>query len=206
MDAGEYGEDESPYRLSLPRLTRAADGPDATRPTARCEAAANLALQITCIRAFFPPKLIMVDLAEWVRTRAQRVKNPYQRTPDRETYHNNADNVERQLQEDGHKIWGWVIYRCTYENDREWEEFMARLRFYIRDTLEFDNGVDMLGSLDYHVFEDRTLFDNAHPSTIRDHFEEWTGTAPLREQGIEARQVERSQRYNFCLHVDQAAL
>ena len=27
---------------------------------------------------------------------------------------NNADNIERYLQEDSHRTWGWVIYRCTY--------------------------------------------------------------------------------------------
>jgi hypothetical protein len=57
------------------------------------------------------------NLRAYVRSRAQRVKNPSRRTPERETVFNNADNVERQLQEDGHKIWGWVIYRCTYAND-----------------------------------------------------------------------------------------
>ena len=59
------------------------------------------------------------NLIAYVRSRAQRVKNPSRRTPERETVFNNADNVERQLQEDGHKIWGWVIYRCTYANDEE---------------------------------------------------------------------------------------
>lgn len=148
----------------------------------------------------------MVDLAEWVRTRAQRVQDPSRRTPDRETAFNNADNVERQLQEDGHKIWGWVIYRCTYENDREWDEFMKSLRFYIDETLRYDNGLDMLESLDYHIFEDRARFNQAHPAVIRDHFEQWTATAPQQEQGVAARQIERSQRYNYCLHVDQGAL
>jgi hypothetical protein len=32
---------------------------------------------------------------------------------------NNADNIERQLQEDGDKTWGCVIYRCTYMRNEE---------------------------------------------------------------------------------------
>jgi hypothetical protein len=50
---------------------------------------------------------------------------------------NNADNIERQLQEDGHKIWGWVIYRCTYKSNEEWASFMDRLRYYIESTLRY---------------------------------------------------------------------
>lgn len=135
----------------------------------------------------------MSEYEEWVRTRAQRVKNPSQRTPDRETKHNDADDVERQLAEDGHKIWGWVIYRCTYESDEDWKQFMNRLYFYVHDNLKEDNALDMLESLNYHVFEDRA-FDGAHPSTIREHFRQWTLTAPQQEQGTEAK---RSQRYNY---------
>lgn len=43
----------------------------------------------------------MVDLREWVRTRAQRVKNPSKRKPDEETDSNTADIIERQLQQSG---------------------------------------------------------------------------------------------------------
>ena len=89
------------------------------------------------------------NLIAYVRSHASRVKIPSRRTPVRETIFNNADNVERQLQEDGHKIWGWVIYRCTYANDEEWAEFMARLRYWNEENLRFDNALDMLPSVDY---------------------------------------------------------
>lgn len=144
-----------------------------------------------------------IDLEEWYRTRASRVKNPSKRTPDRSTDFNNADNVERQLQQDKHKIWGWVIHRCTYASNDEWDEFMNRLGFWIREGLSLDGGLDMLDSLDYHVFENKDLFDGAHPSTIREHFREWTITAPQQEQGVGPQAIP-SQRYNYCIHVDQA--
>lgn len=147
-----------------------------------------------------------IDLAEWVRRRAERVKNPSPRTPDRETTSNTADNIERQLQQDGHKIWGFVIYRCTYESDRDWAVFMQRLRQNTRKSLERCNGIDMLESLDIPVMEDRGLFDGLHPSDVLEHFAQWTVTAPLREQGVEARQFESSKRYHYCLHVDKEAL
>lgn len=145
------------------------------------------------------------DWKAYIRDRAQRLKNPSRRTPDRETAFNDADNIERQLQEDGHKIWGWVIYRCTYKSDDEWAQFMERLRYYIRDTLQFDNALDMQTSLDYRVLEDREHFDGAHPSDIREHFSQWAANAPQEEQG-KGKFAMRSQRYNYCLHVDQDAL
>lgn len=110
----------------------------------------------------------MIDLEEYVRNRAQRVNNPSKRTPDRETAFNNADNIERQLQQDGHKIWGWVVYRCTYKSDEEWARFMDRLRYYIRSTLQFDNALDLETSLDFRVFEDSKHFDGARPFVIRE--------------------------------------
>ena len=149
--------------------------------------------------------MTMADLMAHIRNRAQRLKNPSQRTPDRNTAFNNADNIERQLQQDRHKIWGWVIYRCTYKSDEEWASFMERLRYYIKSTLQFDNALDMETSLDYRVFEDRAHFDGAHPSIIREHFAQWVVNAPQEEQG-EGRFPMHSQRYNFCLHVDQDAL
>lgn len=82
---------------------------------------------------------------------------------------------------------------------------MTRLRYYIEDTLRFDNALDMLPSLDYTIFEDRDKFDKAHPSVIKDHFQEWVLTAPEREQGHD-KHSSLTQRYNYCLHVDEAAL
>lgn len=106
------------------------------------------------------------DFLDRIRNRAQRLKNPSQRAPDRETNLNNADNIERQLQEDEYQIWGCMIYRSMYESDEEWVEFMPRLRYYIEDTLRFDNALDMQQSLNYRVFEDGDHFDRLHPSTV----------------------------------------
>ncbi|KAG9692004.1 hypothetical protein KCU95_g7615, partial [Aureobasidium melanogenum] len=145
----------------------------------------------------------MDGLREWIRTRALRVQNPSPRKPAMDTANNKADVIERQLQEDNHKIWGWVIYRCTYSSDRDWADFMSRLSFYIQQSLQEHNGHDMMESLDYQVFEDRALFDAAEPATVREHFRQWVQDAPQREQAVPAM---RSQRYNFCVHVDEEAL
>ncbi|KZZ99738.1 hypothetical protein AAL_02310 [Moelleriella libera RCEF 2490] len=146
----------------------------------------------------------MPDLAEWVRTRAERVKDPSPRDPTRETRLNDADNIERQMRQDGHRTWGWLIYRCTYASDEQWAAFMARLAHYMDATLAFHNGLDLKPSLDARVVEDPAAFDGAVPGTVRQHFRQWAATASETEQA--GRPALRSQRYRYCLHVDQAAL
>lgn len=126
-----------------------------------------------------------------------------QRTPDYETHLNNVDEIERGLRKDNHRTWGPVIYRCTYESDADWSEFMTRLRYQTRRALKFYNGLDMLDSLDITVFEDRVGFNGASTSTVRERFKIWAATAPEAEQSTNAAQ---SQRYRYCIHVDAEAL
>lgn len=145
----------------------------------------------------------MVDFAELIRQRIQNIENPSKRTPTRSTEFNDADNIERQMQQDGHRTWGWIIYRCTYADDAQWAAFMERLSYYINATLDFHNGLDLNESLDVQVIEEPELLDGASPATVRQLFRTWAETAPQREQG---RPAMRSQRYRYCLHVDQAAL
>jgi hypothetical protein len=64
-------------------------------------------------------------LAEGFLRRPRRVISPSRRQPERSWHFNHADRIERQLQEDGHRRWGFVIYRTTYGNDEEWGELLA---------------------------------------------------------------------------------
>jgi hypothetical protein len=137
---------------------------------------------------------------------------PSQRTPELPANYNTADHIERYLQTDGHRTWGFVIYRCTYDNDDEWNEFMKRLRYRIRQTLEFYNGLDLMDSLGLTVIEDRETLDDVEASVVREHFKTWVETAPQREQGTAQAHIQsgfqtwESQRYLFCIQVDAEVL
>ncbi|KAK5127300.1 hypothetical protein LTR08_004438 [Meristemomyces frigidus] len=126
------------------------------------------------------------------------------RQPDCPTVFNSCDNIERYMQEDGHQIWGWVIYRSDYNSEDDWQEFLSRLRMSIEKTLGRCGGLDMLPSLNHKVFEDRNLFDGVDAATIREHFRVWAATASEQEQG--GKGPARSQRYQFCMQVDTEAL
>lgn len=126
-----------------------------------------------------------------------------QRTPKYHTRLNNVDEIERDMQKDKHRMWGLVVYRCTYESDTDWSEFMKRLHYQVESALKCYNGLDMLSSLDTTVFEDRVSLDGASKSAVREQFKKWTTTAPEAEQGTHAA---GSQRYRYCIHMDAKAL
>jgi hypothetical protein len=125
------------------------------------------------------------------------------RQPDIATAFNDADNIERCLQNDGHRAWGWVIYRSTYKSDDDWKEFVFRLRAEIKSDLDFHGGADMLDSLELTIVEDKTL-EGASTSEVRKKFKIWVQNNARQEQdGVEA---EGSQRYLFCVQVDEESL
>src|SRR6202034_3033708 len=116
------------------------------------------ARQISIIAATFQPVCrhstkynLQLKRFAIVSTLPLRCTTMSRRTPKYSTHNNNADNIERYLQEDGHRTWGFVIYRCTYESDDDWDRFMG-LRDQIRCTLEIYNGLDMMDSLSVTVF------------------------------------------------------
>ena len=125
---------------------------------------------------------------------------------------NKADMIELQMLADGHRTWGYVIYRTTYSSDDDWAEFLRRLRFRMEDILEFLNGRDILGLFTLTVFPDSSLFDGADTPTIRAHFRRWVEYAFRAEQqpqdssGGENLRMGESPRYQFCVQVDAAAL
>ena len=74
------------------------------------------------------------------------------------------------------------------------------------------NGHDIFERFTLTVFSDPMLFDGADTPTIRSHFRQWAESAFLTEQqpeddagGVKVR-MGNSPRYQFCIHVDAAAL
>ncbi|KAG9761693.1 hypothetical protein KCU73_g2261, partial [Aureobasidium melanogenum] len=142
------------------------------------------------------------------------------RTPGKLSFKRNAaDQIERALREDGHRIWGFVIYRCTYASDEDWDLCMRHLYKEVRESMDFYNGHDLLDEECFRltVIEDKSKFDGASTSTVRKHFQEWCAQALHREQGSEAEIGSRRQkpvpwfgslavRYRFCLQIDAASL
>ncbi|KAJ5135292.1 uncharacterized protein N7515_004570 [Penicillium bovifimosum] len=134
-------------------------------------------------------------------------RDPSKRTPEIESWMNGADKLERLLDRDKFKAWGFVIYRCTYRSDSEWEEFIVRIHKRVEEYLGYYNGLDLVGSFAPTVLEDRS-FEGATVISLREKFNEWAVTAIKEEQGIDPSHLWhlKNGRYRFFIMVDQEAL
>lgn len=134
------------------------------------------------------------------------------RTPESSWRYNIADRTDRQMQQDDHQLWGFVIYRTTYNNDTEWAEALSRLRHDYEEAFHMDNGDDILGQLRLTVMDDKQKFNGATADDIRHHFQTWALESYKHEQSQERDErqqlagLNRSPRYNFAVQIDGDSL
>jgi hypothetical protein len=113
---------------------------------------------------------------------------------------NPANRIQNELEEKGHRVWGFVVYRCTYGDDAAWEKCLERLKASTRETLCYYGGLDLLekGRFKLTVIAG-ARFDGVKTQCVREHFKEWRKKAVLEEQGspeeIEARRKKPEPRY-----------
>ncbi|KAJ6092404.1 hypothetical protein N7467_004373 [Penicillium canescens] len=127
------------------------------------------------------------------------------RDPTMSSDFNEADLVEKLLKEDGFTTWGFVIFRCTYHNDADWENFMARMVGAVSEDLKGSNGLDLLDTFAPTVLEDPS-FEGATVATLREHFHQWKKTALKEEQGVSEDYTPKNGRYRFFIAVNQEAM
>ncbi|KJX96173.1 hypothetical protein TI39_contig785g00003, partial [Zymoseptoria brevis] len=92
-------------------------------------------------------------------------RSPSRRNPTLTTHQSRADDIERGLVKYGHRIWGFVIYRTTYNSDNEWAKCLQILRSTMAHVLEYYGGLDILEMNPFTVFDDQPLFANASTDT-----------------------------------------
>lgn len=99
-----------------------------------------------------------------------------------DSFLNTADRIQDQLLEDGHRVWGFVIYRCTYGDDDAWETCLERIHTTVRRHMGFYNALDMLDDFKLTVFDDARESDRAGAHRLREHFNGWRKHAVHEEQ------------------------
>ncbi|KAL4903828.1 hypothetical protein BDW74DRAFT_185915 [Aspergillus multicolor] len=122
-----------------------------------------------------------------------------------------GDILEESLHIDGHRAWGFVIYRCTYKNDADCAAFLRLLLDDTKKMLLLSAGeLDLLRNLALTIFDDPTKFDGVTAAVVREHFKDWAAAAPVREQGAGKGLCPKpgfvSQRYAYCLQVGEEEL
>lgn len=121
--------------------------------------------------------------------------------------------IEEQMQECGHEMAGYVVYRISYDSDADWKEFLVRLNAELEHTFELCNGKDVFEKFSLTVMDDRELFNAASTDDIRQHFQAWAAQNYLSEQpqakdhGEHAVvRVEGSSRYRYAIYADAECL
>lgn len=75
--------------------------------------------------------------------------------------------------------WGFSIYRCTFKDNKAWEQMLRLIQGNIRKTLERKDGDESNHSADLLPFhqliinDDANKFNGATSHDVRDHFNVW---------------------------------
>ncbi|KAJ8116402.1 hypothetical protein OPT61_g2162 [Boeremia exigua] len=69
--------------------------------------------------------------------------------------------------------WGWVIYRCSYADDKAWAKFRARIESHSRTNIAESDAPEIADSLEWKWVEGRASLDGASTTALRDRFRAW---------------------------------
>lgn len=115
------------------------------------------------------------------------------------------------LKQSKHDKWGFVIYRCTYEDDEGWELFKHLLHERTQKTIQRSDAPEVAHSLEWTFVEDRAALEDASRSRLRDRFNRWADLAFVTEQPRAHAEAQECPlfgvpRYNYFIQVDEEAL
>ena len=124
-----------------------------------------------------------------------------------------AERINDMLSYYGLQKWRFVIYRCTYDDDDAWNEFMhhlnARKDAVLKDVYDDEY---LVQHLDWNVQQDSSLA-HATKDQVRARFRAWVAThfrvemltSSEHQHKIEGLLHENA-RYKYCIHVDAASM
>lgn len=105
--------------------------------------------------------------------------------------------------------WGFVIYRCTYDDEDLWVRYLAQLKDFAHGYLVKTRRAELLEQyLDFHVIEDRATLENASRQDTRHHFNQWTSNQniPAGDGFFWSKTGAELPRFRFFLYVDKQSL
>ncbi|KAF6819543.1 hypothetical protein CSOJ01_01286 [Colletotrichum sojae] len=110
----------------------------------------------------------------------------------------------------GYHKWGYVIYRCAYDDDDLWNRYLAELKKNIYNDLVRAGRADILGDYpQWDGIENCDSLDNASKADVGSHFAGCV-SEPIAYQHCKTVKNPLAagsiNRFRYCLYVDQKCL
>lgn len=119
-------------------------------------------------------------------------------------------HIQNSLDESMYKTWGFVIYRCTYDDDAAWSDLVAELQAAVAYSLEDAGRVDLGKFHELTIIEDKHTLNNASPYEVRRQFRKWCDQHEDKDKAdvnsARACFASLPPRFQFCLAADKRAL
>ncbi|EAS35440.3 uncharacterized protein CIMG_00794 [Coccidioides immitis RS] len=134
---------------------------------------------------------------------------------ERHILNSSSKQIRHLLDRKKHTKWGFVIYRCTYEDDAAWETLLSILKERTHGHLKREDSLDLEDKLEWTVIEDKEKLDGANVGTVGDMFLNWVESEEAKhEQLMHAGEPEMqpgsmlgiTPRYLCCVHVGAESL
>ena len=112
-----------------------------------------------------------------------------------------------------HDKWGFVIYRCTYQDDEAWERFKRIVLERTQEDMRESDAPEVADKLEWTFVEDRAALDGVSRPQLRERFKQWAAQAIVTEQPRAKAEIKQDPaptfgipRYNYFIQVDEEAL
>ncbi|KAH7401429.1 hypothetical protein BKA66DRAFT_436568 [Pyrenochaeta sp. MPI-SDFR-AT-0127] len=110
-------------------------------------------------------------------------------------YHLNGLSVEK---------WGWVIYRCTYDDDETWALFRAHVEARSRKSIAESDAAEIANRLEWMWVEDAASLDRISTDVLRKRFRAWVADEVARQPGDYFPAI--LPRFRYFVKIDQEVL
>jgi hypothetical protein len=121
--------------------------------------------------------------------------------------------LSKVLTSSKHDKWGFVVCRCTYQDDYAWERFKQIFRERTQQALQNSDTPEVVDSHEWTFVDDRAALDGASRPQLRECFNNWAAHAIATEQPRAKAEIERDPtptfgipRYNYFIQVDDEVL
>ncbi|KAL6365616.1 hypothetical protein LRP88_01616 [Fusarium phalaenopsidis] len=117
--------------------------------------------------------------------------------------------IIRNMQEDGFRTWGFVVYRCACASDSQWASYLEFLKEAVREYLQFVELETLLWKhLEWTIIEDPPDLDGASKQHVREKFSDWAAARSVERDGPGADDpwLRNRPRFKYCIYVDQRCL